>query len=71
MSAQTGPLVAVFREVCKIVVLFLLRDRKLYRNLREVVSIQRAELFRSRNQAKRESRHEREHPMRVAFRQLG
>ena len=69
--AQTGPPVAVYREVCKIVVLFLLQDRKLSRNLREVVSIQRAELFRSRNQAKLGRRQERGHPMRVVFRQLG
>ena len=71
MLVRTGPLVVLFREVCKTVVLILLRDRKLSRNLREVISIQRVELFRSRNQAKLESRHEREHLMRVAFRQLG
>ena len=69
--AQIGPPVVVFRGVCKILVLILVRDRKLYRNLREVVSIQRAECFHLHNQARSESRREKGHPMRVAFRQLG
>ena len=69
--AQIGPPVVVFRGVCKILVLILVRDKKLSRNLREVVSIQRAECFHLHNQARSESRREKGHPMRVAFRQLG